>query len=126
MCLFVSGTVNKTFPQTTRKTVIQRQDVDGFYGRVFERDFQDAVSLFGKSPADVFFDAELRNKVQIDLFLDGEKVEWYEFRGHKAPDHFVFVLTRGEQELPLVLKVDPMSPSTGKPKQCQFAISRDF
>jgi hypothetical protein len=100
--------------------------VDGFYGRVFETDFQDAISLFGKSAEDIVFDPDLRNKVQVELFLDGEKVEWYEFRGHKAPDHCGFVLTRGDQELPLVLKGNPISPSTGKPKKCHFAITGDF
>jgi hypothetical protein len=118
--------VNRTLAETTRKTIVQRQDLDGFYGRVFEADFQDAVSLFGKSAHDIVFDPELRKKVQVDLFLDGEKVEWYEFKGRKASDHFGFVLTHGDQELRLVFKANPIDATTGKAKKCTFAVSADL
>ena len=117
--------VNRTLPETTRKTIVQRQDVDGFYGRVFETGFQDAIRLLGKTVEDIVFDPDLRNKVQIELFLDGVKVEWYEFRGHMAPDHFGLSLTHGDRELRLVLKETPISPG-GQGKKCSFAITGDF
>jgi hypothetical protein len=112
--------------KSTQKVVVQRQDVDGFYGDAFEEDFQDAINIQGKREIEVLFDPVLRNRVKIDFFLDGETVGWYEYKGHKAPDHSVITLTHGGESLHLVVKADIGSSIAAGRKNCTFAITGDY
>jgi hypothetical protein len=61
--LCVAHIVNKHVATSTRKCVVQRHDVDDFYGRAFEIHFQTWLRIRGKSIEDVLFDSDLRNRI---------------------------------------------------------------
>src|SRR5690242_20425778 len=80
--LCLGHVVNKQLPSSTGKCVVQRHDVDHFYGSAFEEDFQDSIILHGKSIHEILFDANLRQRIRITCLLDGVEVGFYEYREH--------------------------------------------
>jgi hypothetical protein len=119
--------VNQRLSDTTRKWVIQRKDVDAFFGEAFEQHFQDAVNVLEKKDInDILFDPALRRRVPIDAFLDGEPVGWYVYQGGKAESHTLLPpLRRGNKELLLVLKADLRAQGSVK-RKLAFEVRADF
>ena len=119
--------VNQRLPGTTRKWVVQRQDVDGFFGDAFEQHFQDAVNVLEKKDIyDLLFDPVLRMRVPIEAFLDGQPVGWYVYQGGKADSHTLLPpLRRGNEELLLVVKADLRAHGAVK-RKITFEVRADF
>jgi hypothetical protein len=67
--------------------VVQRADVDGFYGSFAEADFGTFVAARDKSLAEVLFDESLRRRMRPKFVLGGREVAHYPFHGHKGASH---------------------------------------
>ncbi|MGD0519031.1 MAG: hypothetical protein ABSA26_15965 [Thermoguttaceae bacterium] len=82
--LCMGHVVNEAFSDTC---IVQRKDVDNFYGAVAEADFQAFLKCKGMSFGEVLSDLNLYKKVGGQLTIDGDKVDYYQNRGHVSPDH---------------------------------------
>lgn len=80
--------VNQIIPNSPRARVVQRKDVDGFYGKLFEADFSSLVRIRGQQTNPLLLDAELRKKVKPQILLDGQVCDYYEDRGQPVPPQY--------------------------------------
>jgi hypothetical protein len=78
--------VNQVIPNSFRGCVVQRKDVDGFFGQHFEGDFATLVQARNVGPGGMLFNADLRKKMRPKITIGGEECPYYEFRGHKGPN----------------------------------------
>jgi len=80
--LCMGHVVNKAFADAR---IVQRKDVDGFYGSIAESEFQDFLGFRDKPIEEVLSDPKLSK--EIYPIVDGKKVECYPYVGHKPPHH---------------------------------------
>lgn len=99
--------VGKAFPGSARDWVVQRKDVDGFYGSHFEADFAAILYKAGGAPASVLLDKDLSRLFNVVITADGEPVDHFFTRG-KMPEHFNGFEVHGDdgQEVFLGLKLE--------------------
>lgn len=80
--LCMGHVVNKAFADAR---IVQRKDVDNFYGSIAEAEFQSFLECRDKPIEEIVSDPKLLKEIQPTV--DGKKVEVYPFVGHKPPDH---------------------------------------
>jgi hypothetical protein len=104
--LCLGHVINGAMPNSSRKTIVQRKDIDGFYGRLLEPAFIAIMRMQSQSKARNFYDPEIRKKVGLTILIDGEPCEWYEDQGGPAPDYFTKKTLRSTEfgDLKIVLK----------------------
>ena len=113
--------VNKAFAESDRSSTVQRTDVDNFYGRCFEADFE--KTQYWKIPPDqVVADSALSNKLRPEILLGGEVVEYFPARG-RVPSHFTEATTDGGVRLGLKIQRDRAAAAIGK--GCEIRIGQD-
>jgi hypothetical protein len=97
--------INKSIKGTGNKWVVQRQDIDNFYGEKFEGEFVDFVhiseqglgGLFRKDEAESATELKVRKKLVPFITADDEPVPYHPYRPrqHVAPGHSPFELVDG-------------------------------
>jgi hypothetical protein len=98
--------INKAFPGSNRATIIQRADVDNFYGRVFESEFV-KLKHKGRRAFDFLSDPELKHSGRPEVFVDGEVVEYFVPKSD-VPSQFVEVnIETANGFVPIALKINP-------------------
>ena len=85
--LCMGHVVNQVFRSSTRTTIVQRSDVDAFFGSRFEADFYTLVRSKGKSLSEILFDNKLNREVRPRLSVDGKNLAHYRYEGHKPKEH---------------------------------------
>lgn len=108
--------VNQAFRISTLWTV-QRKDVDGFFGSVFESDFAD-LRYHGRRASDVLADrpAAKRLKPRI-LASDGREIPYYYATGNVPSIHSRLIVGEPGAETTIALKAPPddLEPLTSAP-----------
>jgi hypothetical protein len=84
--------INRDIPRSSRKRVVQRKDVDSFYGKAFESDFVALAQVRDKKIQDVVFDPDLNKKLRPKIFAGNEECDYHSARGHKTPDQTAIVM----------------------------------
>ena len=64
-------------PNSSNLAVVQRQDVDNFFGRTVEYVFIEAVRAFNKSTLDIVHDDKSPRFVRPTIEVDGQQIEYY-------------------------------------------------
>ena len=72
--------INEAFKGSPRAWIIQRKDVDSFYGGAFEGDFQLSQHLKKSRPWDHFFDKDLFDAVKPSISHKGHELEYFLWR----------------------------------------------
>ena len=124
--LCMGHVVNESFPNSSGTCVVQRKDVDSFYGAVAESDFATLVQAQAATPKQVMSDPELSKKMKPRIEVDGEELAHYPFKGHKHPDHAGVVVKHDTEEVvKLVLQKswDELTGDLGK--KWQLVIEKD-
>lgn len=118
--------INKSIPNSCRKMIPQRKDIDNFYGSLFETYFITAVKAKVPSAVEVLLDPDLSREIPVEVSVAGEKVQHYEYRGDKAPSHSIIQLRDGDEKVAdLVLKIsEKVLQASGN--KIQIAINRNF
>ncbi len=80
--LCMGHVVNKAFGDTK---IVQRKDVDGFYGSIAESEFQAFLECRDRPIEEVISDPKLSREIYPTV--DGKKVDYYPYVGQKSPDH---------------------------------------
>jgi hypothetical protein len=76
-----------SFPNCCRSQVVQRADIDNWYGSLAEADFGTLLEIQEKGLKGVIADENLRRKVDARIYVDGEDLKSYPYKGNKAADH---------------------------------------
>ena len=119
--------LNEALPNCARTTVVQREDVDNFYGRI-ESEFVTLISSKGSSLGDIFFDSTLHKKLRPRLSVNGETVVHYPDLGTKCPpNHSRCQFERGDgQVFDFVIKKPPDEMSTALDHNWEIVIDRCY
>jgi hypothetical protein len=100
--------INQKIPGSSRLWVVQRKDVDGFYGRVFEADVVAMIQSWGKPFAEALFDEDLRRKLRPRLTADGAEVPtYYAGRGSVPAHHSPLVIEGGRKPIYMATRLPP-------------------
>lgn len=116
--LCVAHVMPKCLPDTSRLCVIQRKDIDGFYGSYAEADFATMVEASKKGMNGIIRDRALLKKIKPSLHVGGKKVDYYPYQGTVAANqtHFTFQPNDGCHPVELVLKI-PMAEALAAQSQ---------
>ena len=98
--------INEACPNSFNGCVVQRSDVDGFYGSLVESDFTSNIQARSMGgPEKALRDSALRKKMGLTFVVDGKELKHYEYRGVDVPGHTPIAMHIGEGEpLQLVMK----------------------
>jgi hypothetical protein len=125
--LCMGHVVNQSIPNSSGVRIVQRQDVDSFFGSVVEADFATLLQARSRSPKDVIFDPALGKKMKPRIMVDGKECEHYHFRGHKAPEHAGLVLENEDgAAIKLVLRKSRDELLANAGKDWKIVVERDY
>jgi len=119
--------INEACPNSFNGCVVQRSDVDGFYGSLVESDFTtniQARSMGG--PEKALRDPAMRKKMGLKFVVDGEELEHYEYRGVDVPGHTPIAMHIGEGEpFHLIVKKTPDELDALMGKRLEIKVGKD-
>jgi hypothetical protein len=99
--------VNDKIEDASSKRVLQRKDVDGFYGTMFETDFVTMFRARNAKPNEILANFELNRKMNARFFINGEVCEHYcqPKKAPISPNHTAVTLRDDDQsEVRVILK----------------------
>jgi hypothetical protein len=107
--LCLGHVINASIKNCCRARVVQRKDVDGFYGKLFERDFIALVEARSRPKNDLLLDPKLRKKMKFQIKINGVPCDYYEDRGGVIPpNHTAKTIVHPDGgELKIVVKKSP-------------------
>lgn len=118
--------VNQAFTNSSRAWTIQREDVDNFFGSVFEADFVGIQFHENWNPGNTITDKKLLKRFNPKFFVDGKPVEFY-VADSKIPENFTPVEFDNEgKTIRLGLKMSPKDMLAVMDKDWEITISKDL
>lgn len=119
--------VNKAFQDSAGTCIVQRKDVDGFYGSVVEADFEILVASKNKSLDEIILDPTLNKKIHPQITVDGKECKHYTFKGHKPSNHTRVQMQRNDgAAVEFVLQKSPAEVATIEKEKWEFVVERDY
>ncbi len=117
--------VNHAFERSARAWVVQRSDVDNFFGAMFEADFVKLQDMQKVTMADLFLDARLNRQHRPSILRNDEPVT-YTTRQGELPEVFTPV-TLGDdaQSLVIGVKMSPEELLATAGDKWELAVSSD-
>jgi hypothetical protein len=116
--------VNRAFDGSSLWT-IERKDVDGFYGSVFESDFV-TLKDRGRSAAEVITDPALSRRLRPSVVADGQPIAYYAPNGPIPKEHSRMILEGPKGETHLALKMPPQDVAGLTAAHWQIEMVRDL
>jgi hypothetical protein len=118
--------INEAFHGSDRQTVIQRADIDNFFGAYFESDFVVIQEKGKHEPRDVMADGELAKKMRPKVTLDGMPIPHYRPSGTVSPQHSeIGVELPDRPALRLALKLAPRDTLAALDGNWEIGVERD-
>jgi hypothetical protein len=116
------------FSNSSRAWTVQRQEVDNFFGRYFEGDFEKIqYSELGITPADCIANPELMSKYRPSVEIDEVAVDYYIRTGEAVPSAFTKVsIEAGARITPLVLKMQADDRPITENSICTLTVAQDL
>lgn len=120
--------VNQAIANSSRSCVVQRADVDGFFGTVVESDFVTMACALRSGLREVLSDPDLSKKLKPKIMVDGEEFRHFHYKGHfDKQEHTPFLLENREGDgLRLVLQRNPEVVTAAQGKQWAVVVEADF
>lgn len=117
--------VNGAFPNSCRKRVLERGDVDSFYGSVVESHFITVINSGDASIEEILTSKSLRKNLPWSIKVDGETIDSYTPGAEVPTNHSVVGFDLGgEKPLRLALKITEDELEAAK--NVQFVLDRDY
>jgi hypothetical protein len=125
--LCMGHVVNAATSGSCRTRVVQRADVDNFYGSAIEADYCAMREGRVAGLKSVMFDRGMRKKTKPQIFIDGEVVSHYLFSGCQGPGHsgIILEIEPGGDLLHLVLTKNPADVLAAKDKKWNIVVEHD-
>ncbi len=119
--------VNKAFADSPKATTIQRKDVDGWFGSMFEADWVVMEERGKHQLEDILANKTLSRKLKPQFWRDGEPVDHYVASSRNVPpEHTPIQLESVDKPLQFVLKLDPSDVLSSEDSHWEIAIQRDL
>jgi len=124
--LCLGHVVNNAIPNSFGGRVVQRTDVDGFYGSMVEGDFTTKMQTLSMAPQEALLDPDISKKLRLTMLVDGEEWEQYPDRGQAVPEHHTRVTFHiGDQVVPRVLKKTVQEIDAVQDRGFELQIGKD-
>jgi hypothetical protein len=124
--LCMGHVVNQSIPNSSRARVVQRKDIDGFYGSHFEAEFVTLAQSRGVRLADAMLDPTLSKKLKPRIEIQGERCGYHRFRGAGSQDHTPLELDVGDGRVArLMLHKRPDEVAAARDEKWQVAVEVD-
>lgn len=119
--------IPQLFPDSARDWVVQRKDVESFYGSRFEADFAAILYTEGGTPESVLLDKDLSRLFDITITADGKPIEYF-FAKDEVSQRFTGLDLRGrdDQQVFLGLKLDPTNTFDKASAKWETRVSKDI
>lgn len=117
--------INESIPNTSRKTVLQRADVDNFFGAVIESDFCAVLNANKPTVEQVLLDPDLSRKIPVKLFHENKEIPFYIDNGKSSISHPTLTLQDGGTAI-VKLKLKVSSDELPDAGPIHFEMGRDF
>jgi hypothetical protein len=122
--------INQAFRNSARNWVVQRADVDSFFGRNFEAEFiaiqevgdPDGLPLLTK----VFADKDLYRMFRPKILLNGVEVEHFFTKGALPKSYTNFLVEQQNEDTSLGVKLDPQSVVNSENGDWELEITKDI
>jgi len=121
--------VNDAIPNSSRSCVVQRADVDGFFGTVIESDFVTLACAKRSGLREVLADPDLSKKLQPRIMVGNEEVRHFHYKGHfDKEEHTPLLLEdkNGNDGLRLVLQKHPDEMTAAQAKKWAVVVDAGF
>jgi hypothetical protein len=114
-------------PDSSRFRVVQRKDIDGFYGRVAEADFGALMAAKQKGLKGILRDRGLQRKIRPTLLIGDKTTDYFSYQGKIGPNQTRLSLQTKEDPDPveLVIKVPPEEAIAAQTRQWSFGFEFD-
>lgn len=119
--------INQAFRRSARTWTIQRTDVDGFFGTLFESEFV-LLQERGQHPlGNVLADPTLARRFRPEIRVDGKSVEFYRPKNTIPQGHTEFLFQRGDDKpVRLALKMSPSEALATQASSWDVGFERDL
>ena len=84
--------VNKSIPNSSRECVVQRRDVDSFFGSCVEADWVAYCQASERPFTDLFSDPNLNRTIRPRIFVGDEVCDYHRALGHRSSEHTEAIL----------------------------------
>lgn len=118
--------VNVAFPESSRRWTLQRQDVDNFYGSVFESDFVDLQHGRVGVAAEAFVNPALYKRLRPKILLHGREVEHFFVKGPVPKQFTQIVFESSGRTVRLALKLSPGELASKANANWQIEVCKDI
>lgn len=119
--------INKAFYESDRRTIIQRADVDRFFGAFFESEFVVIQEKGKHKPWEILVDRNLAKRLRPKVTLDGAPIPHYLPTGAVPGQHTeVGVELPGRPTARLALKLTPSDTLAGVEGDWQIGVEKDL
>jgi hypothetical protein len=121
--------INEAFNNSPKSWVVQRKDVDGFYGAMFESDFEVIQHIGKRKSVEYFIDRKLYNNFCPKIFRGTTEVKHFPYRKGNIRQGFIPVnLDNGNGLLfPVCLEISAEELNHKDPKNSwSVQVGRDF
>jgi hypothetical protein len=117
--------VNEAFRDSARAWVVQRSDVDNFFGSRFEADFTVLQTARGTHAAEVLTNKKLRRDLEPKIVVDGKEVGFFLSR-EEVPEHFTKLIIEGDIKATLGLKMNRATAIAAQESNWEVEFSKDL
>jgi hypothetical protein len=118
--------VNDKIPGSTKLWVVQREDVDNWYGKAFEGGMVAMVRSHDMTVLETLEDRSVSGRTDQSIIVDGESVPIYRDAGTPIPAHHSpFAIQEGEKVIPYVICKSPAELDNGDPAKWQIQLTFD-
>ncbi len=118
--------VNQAFPNSTRATIVQRKDIDGFYGSRFEAEFVQLRLTEQFSFVEAFTSKDVSRVAKPRVIVDGREIDSF-FAGDGMPAHFSRIQLKDKgSQVELGLKLCPEELESSLDRDWSIRISVDI
>ncbi len=119
--------VNDSIEGSSKKVVLQREDVDNFYGSAFEADFVAFTEMVNASLDDAMIDPKLSKKAQPKLEMDGNPIETFPYSGNKAGEQILVRMQGADgRTRDFVMKIHQQDHAGLENRTFRLVVDRDF
>jgi hypothetical protein len=127
--LCLGHVISKKFVSSNAAKVVQRKDVDNFFGTVAEADFTSWVEDHNKSLPELFRDPKAVKKHKPDLVIDGKVIPYYRYDGHTDDDQqHATLMEDGDVVCDLAVRLSNEEAISllAKKNRAELVLDRDF
>ena len=118
--------INRAFPDSVRNWVVQRQDVDNFYGSIFESDFETLQYKGAQIAGSAIIDKELSKKFEPKILLDDKPVEYYVARENVPRQFTRLEFDNDGNVVQLAIKMHPEEFMEKLGQKWEISIEKDI